>query len=182
MAPAQGAAASDRPPSPRALARRSQGGETMSAPPIDTTPGPRAESYGEVAEIEPPASIGMMAVRYGLGGVMVLGGIVLLVINPGGVGADGFAMAVGGGLSVLMLNFMFRLSVSSESDREREEEARRYFDEHGEWPPDEAEPQGRKWVLAPGVVTYEQEQAELAARRAAAERRAAEGASTSLAA
>jgi hypothetical protein len=154
----------------------------MSAPPIDTTPGPRAESYGEVAEIESPASIGMLAVRYGLGGVMVLGGIVLLVINPGGVGADGFAMAVGGGLSVLMLNFMFRLSVSSESDREREEEARRYFDEHGEWPPDEAEPQGRKWVLAPGVVTYEQEQAELAARRAAAERRAAEGASTSLAA
>jgi hypothetical protein len=159
----------------------------MSATQIGTTPGPRAESYGKVAEIEPPASIGMLAVRYGLGGVMVLGGLVLLVINPGGVGVDGFAMAVGGGLSVLMLNFMFRLSVSSESDREREEDARRYFDEHGEWPADETEPQGRKWVLAPGVVTYEQEQAELAARRAAAERviaehGAAQGASTSLAA
>ena len=159
----------------------------MSATQIDTTPGPRAESYGKVAEIAPPASIGMLAVRYGLGGLMVLGGIVLLAINPGGVGVDGFAMAVGGGLSVLMLNFMFRLSVSSESDREREEEARRYFDEHGEWPADETEHQGRKWVLTPGVVTYEQEQAELAARRTAAarviaERRAAEGASTSLAA
>jgi hypothetical protein len=73
-----------------------------------------------------------------------------------------------------MLNFMFRLSVSSESDREREEDARRYFDEHGECRPDEAEHQGRKWVLAPGVVTYEQEQAELAARRAAAARVIAE--------
>jgi hypothetical protein len=63
-----------------------------------------------------------------------------------------------------MLNFMFRLSVSSEGDREREEQARVYFDEHGEWPEDEPPRSGRKWVLAPGVVTYEQEQAKLAGR------------------
>jgi hypothetical protein len=129
----------------------------------------QVESYGRVAETEPPASFGMLVVRYGIGAVMVLGGIVMLIINPAGVGVDGFAMAVGGGLSVLMLNFMFRLSVSSESDRDREEQARVYFDEHGEWPPDEPEHQGRKWVLAPGVVTYEQELAQLEARRAAAE-------------
>jgi len=42
-----------------------------------------------------------------------------------------------------------------------------YFDEHGEWPEDEPTQTGRKWVLAPGVVTYEQEQAQLAAKRAA---------------
>ena len=30
----------------------------MSATQIDTTPGPRAESFGEVAEIAPPASMG----------------------------------------------------------------------------------------------------------------------------
>ena len=113
---------------------------------------------------DPASDLGMLIVRYGIGGVMVLGGIVMLAINPAGVGVDGFAMAVGGGLSVLMLNFMFRLSVSSEGDREREEQARVYFDEHGEWPEDEPPRSGRKWVLAPGVVTYEQEQAKLAGR------------------
>ena len=109
---------------------------------------------------DPASDLGMLIVRYGIGGVMVLGGIVMLAINPAGVGVDGFAMAVGGGLSVLMLNFMFRLSVSSEGDREREEQARIYFDEHGEWP-EETPSQGRRWTLPAGVVTYEQEQARL---------------------
>jgi hypothetical protein len=139
----------------------------MSATSIDHNDSPATLSdSAEVVVPDPASDFGMLIVRYGIGAVMVLGGIVMLVINPAGVGVDGFAMAVGGGLSVLMLNFMFRLSVSSEGDREREEQARVYYDEHGEWPDDEPARTGRKWVLAPGVVTYEQEQAQLAAQRA----------------
>jgi hypothetical protein len=108
-------------------------------------------------------STGMLIVRYGLGGVMVLGGVALLILSPAGLGVDGFAMAVGGGLSVLLLNFMYRLSVSSELDRDREEEARNYFDVHGEWPEDEPTEPWRTWVLPAGVVTYEQELAQRAA-------------------
>ena len=37
-------------------------------------------------------------------------------------------------LIVWMINWMFRLSVRSNEDRDREEEARRYFDQHGRWP------------------------------------------------
>ena len=73
-------------------------------------------------------------VRYGIGGLMILGGIIVLIINPGGFGTDGFAMAVGGGLSVLMINFLFRLGVSGDRDRESEEEARAFFERHGRWP------------------------------------------------
>ena len=103
------------------------------------------------------ASAGMIAVRYGLGAVMVIAGIALVAINPGGFGVDGFAMAVGGGLSVLLINFLFRLGVSSDQEREREEAARRYLDEHGVWP-DEDELRGeRRWTLAPGTVTADQE-------------------------
>ncbi len=102
----------------------------------------------------------MLIVRYGIGGVMVLGGIVMLIVSPAGLGVDGFAMAVGGGLSVLLINFLFRLGVSGDREREQEEQARRYFDEHGEWPEDDDEPRGRKWVLAPGVKTFEEEEAE----------------------
>jgi hypothetical protein len=88
---------------------------------------------------------------------MVVAGIVLLVINPGGFGVDGFGLAAGGGLSVLLINWLFRLGVSSDREREREEEARRYLDEHGVWPDEEVGPAGRQWRLPPGVVTEEQE-------------------------
>lgn len=120
------------------------------------------------AEIPDGSSPGMLVVRYGLGAVMILGGILMLIISPASLGVDGFAMAVGGGLSVLLLNLLFRLSVSSEDDRAQEERARAYFDEHGEWPEEEPR-QGRKWVLPAGVVTYEMEQEQLRARQAGGE-------------
>lgn len=103
-------------------------------------------------------SVGLILVRYGIGAVMVLAGIVMIAVNPGGLGVDGFAMAVGGGLSVLLINYLFRVSVSSNRDREREEDARRYFDIHGEWPEDEPR-RARRWTLAPGVLTAEDEEA-----------------------
>ncbi len=114
----------------------------------------------------PPSrpSIGLIVARYGIGAVMVIAGIVMAVINPGGFGVDGFAMAVGGGLSVLLINFLFRLGVSGDKEREQEEAARRYFDEYGVWP-DEAPPaRGRRWTLAPGVVTAEEEERDAEAR------------------
>ena len=94
-------------------------------------------------------SPGMLIVRYGLGALMVSGGVVMLIISPAGLGFDGFAMAVGGGLSVVLFNVLFRLGLSSEADREEEERARTYFDEHGEWPEDKPR-EGRKWTLARG--------------------------------
>ena len=109
-------------------------------------------------------SWGMIVVRYGLGAVMVVAGIVMLAVNPGGFGVDGFAMAVGGGLSVLLINFLFRLGVSGDREREQEEAARRYFDEHGVWPDEEPPARGRTWTLARGVVTPEQEERHRARR------------------
>ena len=103
----------------------------------------RAPTWGE---------IGMLVVRYGIGATMVLGGVVVLIVSPAGLGADGFAMAAGGGLSVVLLNFMYRLSLSSERDRDEEARARQYFDEHGEWPEEEERRPGRRWVLPAGVV------------------------------
>jgi len=38
------------------------------------------------------------------------------------------------GLIVWMINWMFRMSVESNRDREVEEEAREFFDRHGYWP------------------------------------------------
>jgi hypothetical protein len=102
----------------------------------------------------------MLFLRYGIGAVMVLAGVILLAVNPGGFGVDAFAMAVGGGLSVLLINFLYRLGVSGDKEREAEERARAYFDEHGEWPEEEDRVRGRKWTLAPGVRTPEDEAGE----------------------
>lgn len=99
----------------------------------------------------------MFFVRYGIGAVMVIGGIVTIALNPGGFGVDGFAMAVGGGLSVLLINFLFRLGVEGDREREREEEARRYLDRHGVWPDEDDRPAERRWTLPRGVVTLEEE-------------------------
>lgn len=118
-------------------------------------------------EPENDDSLLMLVVRYGLGALMILGGVTMLIISPAGLGFDGFAMAVGGGLSVVLFNLLFRLGISSEADRAEEEQARAYFDEHGEWP-EETPKTGRRWTLAPGVVTYEQEQAQLRAARESA--------------
>jgi hypothetical protein len=41
---------------------------------------------------------------------------------------------LGAALIVWMINWLFRLSLQSNKDRDREEEARDYFDEHGRWP------------------------------------------------
>jgi hypothetical protein len=108
----------------------------------------------------------MIVVRYGLGAGMVIAGIVLVAVNPGGFGVDGFAMAVGGGLAVLLINVLFRLSVSSNDDREREEQARRYLDEHGVWPDEDEVSPGRRWTLPQGVVTPEDEELDRARRLA----------------
>jgi hypothetical protein len=105
-----------------------------------------------------PRSIGLLLLRYGIGGVMVAAGIVMLIVDPSGLGVDGFAMAAGGGLSVLLINFLYRLGVSGDREREDEERARVYFDEHGEWPEEQVKVRERKWRLAPGIQTPEDEE------------------------
>jgi hypothetical protein len=61
----------------------------------------------------------------------------------------------------LLINFLYRLGVAGDREREAEERARVYFDEHGEWPDEEEDrARGRKRTLAPGVRTAEDEVAE----------------------
>ncbi len=81
--------------------------------------------------------------RYGLGTLAVIAGIVVLIIDPGGVGVDGFGLLEGAGLSVLMLNWIYRIGVAGDRERDREEEARRYLERHGHWPDESSAPRRR---------------------------------------
>jgi hypothetical protein len=80
----------------------------------------------------------LWVLRYGIGGAMALAGVILLITNSSGFGVDGFSLGVGGGLSLIMLNFLYRLGVSGDREREEEEEARTFLDRYGHWP-DEAD-------------------------------------------
>ncbi len=80
----------------------------------------------------------LLGVRYGVPAVIALGGIVTMIVaNDTDVGIEIGAMFLGAAIAVFMLNFFFRMGVSGDQDRDREEEARAYFDRHGHWP-DEA--------------------------------------------
>jgi hypothetical protein len=83
-----------------------------------------------------PRSKGMIAVRYVLPAVVALVGIVVLIVDQSLAGLEGFVLFVGAAGSILLLNVLHRIGVSGDAERDREEAARTYFDEHGHWPDD----------------------------------------------
>jgi len=70
-------------------------------------------------------------------------GVVLIVLGHASVSAQttSHTLEAGAGVALLlvalivwMINWMYRMSVQSNRDREVEEAARDYFDLHGHWP------------------------------------------------
>jgi hypothetical protein len=79
----------------------------------------------------------LFVVRYVVPAVIALSGlVVVLVASDHDVGIEIGSMLVGAAIAVFLLNFFFRMGVSGDRDRDREEEARQYFDRHGRWPDD----------------------------------------------
>ena len=76
----------------------------------------------------------MPAVRYGIPVALIVAGFVILFTTEGSLKWDGWAMCVGAGLSVLLLNWLFRIGAQGDREREDEERAREFFTEHGHWP------------------------------------------------
>ena len=76
----------------------------------------------------------MRFVRFGLPIAICLGGVVAIAISPDRNGLEGGLLIVSAGLSTLLLNWLYRVGVAGERDRDAEDDARAYFDEHGRWP------------------------------------------------
>jgi hypothetical protein len=73
------------------------------------------------------------AVRYGIPAALFVAGMVIWAIG-GNVGIAGGALFISAATAVLLLNVLFRIGVEGDKARDREEAARRYFDQHGRWP------------------------------------------------
>jgi hypothetical protein len=80
----------------------------------------------------------VITVRYLLPLGIFLLGCALLVIDGGGkTGWEGFFMATGAALSVLLLNWLFRLGAEGDLERDAEEAARQHMARTGKWPDEE---------------------------------------------
>jgi hypothetical protein len=79
---------------------------------------------------------GLKFVRYWLPAIVVVGGVVSLIVIGTSWALEGAAGVVGAGVAIWMVNILFRIGASGDRERDHEEAARRYLDEHGHWPDD----------------------------------------------
>ena len=84
----------------------------------------------------------LQIVRYGIPLVLFVAGVVVAATS-GRIGMAAGAMFISAATAVLLLNVIYRIGVEGDKDRTREEDARRFFDEHGRWP-DEPESAARR--------------------------------------
>ena len=74
-------------------------------------------------------------VRYGVPGIIFLAGCIVAAVDSDDQrGLEIGAMLVGAAFAVLLINVFVRIGAEGELDRDKEEAARVFFDEHGYWP------------------------------------------------
>jgi hypothetical protein len=93
-----------------------------------------------------PGRIVLSLTRVWLPLAFAAAGVVLIVLGHASLSTkdDTRALLSGGGVAMLlialivwMINWMYRLSVDSNRDRDQEERNREYYDRHGRWPDEE---------------------------------------------
>jgi ABC-type transport system involved in cytochrome bd biosynthesis fused ATPase/permease subunit len=79
--------------------------------------------------------VALAGTRIWLPAAIAVAGVIAIVIGRGhtAVAAAGVVL-LGTALIVWMINWLFRMSVQSNRERELEERAREYFEKHGRWP------------------------------------------------
>ena len=82
-------------------------------------------------------------------GVCLIGVVIGVVEGFNSTGLDAFFAFVGAGSSIWLINFLWRLGISGDEERESEEAARVYLAEHGHWP-DQEPPGGTELSQPPG--------------------------------
>ena len=80
----------------------------------------------------------MSFLRYILPALVLLAGLIVMSLGST-TDLEGGAGIVSAGLAILFVNWLYRLGVAGDRERDAEEAAREFFDQHGHWP-DEAPP------------------------------------------
>lgn len=75
----------------------------------------------------------LTGIRYVLPVVVTLCGAVIMAFGSE-ADLEGGASIVSAGLAIYFLNWLYRIGVRGDRERDTEEEAREYFSRHGRWP------------------------------------------------
>jgi hypothetical protein len=85
----------------------------------------------------------MKFVRTWLPAVIIVAGFIAAAATGfSETGLEGGALLISAGLSVWLINLLYRVGVRGDRERDAEDRARAYFAEHGRWP-DEDRPNRR---------------------------------------
>jgi chromate transport protein ChrA len=76
----------------------------------------------------------LKTIRYVIPAVLVIVGFVILFTTDESLRWEGWAMCVGAGLAILLLNVLYRYGAQGDKERAEEDSAREYFSQHGRWP------------------------------------------------
>ena len=113
----------------RARLHAPQRSRPLSAPPAPPTGPPPAA--GRAVKSRTPGLL--IAVRYVLPSLIVVAGLVALSFGTLDSLYGGVSL-IGAGLSVALINWVYRIGVRGDDERAAEDHARRYFDRFGRWP------------------------------------------------
>lgn len=75
----------------------------------------------------------LTGIRYVLPVVVTICGVVIMAFGSE-TDLEGGASIVSAGLAIYFLNWLYRIGVSGDRERDTEEAAREYFAQHGRWP------------------------------------------------
>lgn len=75
--------------------------------------------------------------------IIVAGFVVAIATGFSETGLEGGALLISAGLSVWLINFLYRVGVRGDRERDVEDRARAYFAEHGRWPDEDEAPNRR---------------------------------------
>lgn len=82
-----------------------------------------------------PATLSVRLLRWWIPAIVCLIGFGILVADDfNSTGVDAFAAFFGAGSSIWLINFLWRLGISGDDEREAEAQDRVYLAQHGHWP------------------------------------------------
>jgi hypothetical protein len=82
----------------------------------------------------------IFALRYVLPAAGVIAGLIVMALGSEAE-LEGGAGIVGASLAIYAVNWLYRAGVDGDRERDREEAARVYLDQHGHWPDEAPRPQ-----------------------------------------
>jgi hypothetical protein len=75
----------------------------------------------------------LVALRYVLPAAIAIAGLIVMSLGSE-ADVEGGAGIVGAAIAIFAVNWLFRAGMKGDREREQEDAAREYFDQHGHWP------------------------------------------------